>query len=231
MCLCTVQLSARQLIILGSTRHPAVLPWCVLVGKARIKLLISFCLKLSSPFPSHLGSFWEVTPRTQLMLQRGSAVKQPWDPTRGKVPGLCCLCLLRPLLGGWRGFICISKPLLCQGKLSPLCCSQGIWFRVGMASTAGSPAVLKDNTEYPYRVGGNYTRTKAPPTSEVVCLHHFPGQVRNPELLEQKSQRGWGPAPAFVGLTGAGQATPWPPVGGSGHGWDQHSNSQGYVST
>lgn len=47
-----------------------------------------------------------------------------------------------------------------------------------------SPAALEDNTEYLYSIGGNYTGSKAPPISEVVCWHCLPGQVRNPELLE-----------------------------------------------
>lgn len=98
-----------------------------------------------------------------------------------------------------------------------------------MASMAGSPAVLEDNTEYLCSVGGNYTGSKVPPISEVVCWHCFPGQVRKPELLEQKSQWGWGPSSAFVRLTGAGQAAPLPPVEVSGQGWDWHSNGPGCV--
>lgn len=39
-----------------------------------------------------------------------------------------------------------------------------------MASTAVSSAVLEDNTEYLYSIGGNYSGSKAPPTSDAVKL-------------------------------------------------------------
>lgn len=89
-----------------------------------------------------------------------------------------------------------------------------------MASTAGSPAALEDNTEYLHSVGGNYTGSKAPPTSEVVCLHQ--------SCLNRKAS-GAGPSTCICGLTGAEQAAPLPPMKVSGCGRDQHSNGQGCV--